>query len=574
MSGLLQSSKVIIVEEEPRVRGIPSAPTSVAGAVGITERGPLGEAVLCSSFDEYQAKFGDFTADSDLALAAMGFYENGGSQLWVVRTAHYADAANPATTTAVRASGFLLAGGGPTPASLAGVASGPFALQPGDSLRLVVDGAPAADAVFEGTPASLATTAPGPFVLTDGMELRLRVDGGTEQSIRFSAQDFVDLASATPSEVAAAINDQLVGGRATSENGAVVIASDTAGTSSRVQVTGGAANAALAFPAAAAAGSGNVGNLRATQLLEVKTLVEAAVPSVSVTFGPNEALEVRTSTLGVAASLQASGSAAAVFGFDPEVHRGAASGAANALRVEGKDPGSYANRVEVEVRASSNGSPNAFDLLVLDDGVYKEAFPNLSLTANAARYAEKVVNDARSGSVFVRLTDQLLPNAPTPGPQSAALAGGSDGLIGLDDSDFVGSAAGKTGLRALDRVQELSILLVPGRATPAVHHAMIRYCEGERAGAVFAVLDPPANQSAAGIVSYLSETAALEGLSEYAAIYWPRLRVLNPTKSVFGAADQLVVPPSASSPGSSHGPTRLDQAASTIRRPASTRAAC
>ena len=37
MSGQLLSSKVVIVEEEPKVRGIPSAPTSVAGAVGVTE---------------------------------------------------------------------------------------------------------------------------------------------------------------------------------------------------------------------------------------------------------------------------------------------------------------------------------------------------------------------------------------------------------------------------------------------------------------------------------------------------------------------------------------------------------
>ncbi|MCK7535241.1 MAG: hypothetical protein MZV63_31770 [Marinilabiliales bacterium] len=40
MSGELLSSKVIVVEEEPAVRGIPSAPTSVVGAIGITQRGP------------------------------------------------------------------------------------------------------------------------------------------------------------------------------------------------------------------------------------------------------------------------------------------------------------------------------------------------------------------------------------------------------------------------------------------------------------------------------------------------------------------------------------------------------
>ena len=58
MAGQLLSSKVVVVEEEPQVRGIPSLPTSVAGAVGITERGPIGEAVLVNSFEEFQERFG------------------------------------------------------------------------------------------------------------------------------------------------------------------------------------------------------------------------------------------------------------------------------------------------------------------------------------------------------------------------------------------------------------------------------------------------------------------------------------------------------------------------------------
>ena len=54
MSGQLLSSKVVVVEEEPKVRGIPGLPTAVAGMVGITERGPIDQAVLCNSFEEFQ----------------------------------------------------------------------------------------------------------------------------------------------------------------------------------------------------------------------------------------------------------------------------------------------------------------------------------------------------------------------------------------------------------------------------------------------------------------------------------------------------------------------------------------
>ena len=63
-------------------------------------------------------------------------------------------------------------------------------------------------------------------------------------------------------------------------------------------------------------------------------------------------------------------------------------------------------------------------------------------------------------------------------------------------------------------------------------------------GLVFAILDPPAGLGAAGIVDYVLNTAALGNLSEHAAIYWPRVKVLNPSRSVFGSSDQLVVAPS------------------------------
>jgi phage tail sheath protein FI len=331
MSGQLLSSKIIVVEEEPKVRSIQASPTAVLGAVGIAERGPIDKAVFCTSFEEYEQNFGGFTQDSDLALGAMGFFENGGSQLWVVRTAHHTDVSDPATITATRA-----------------------------------------------------------FVPLD-------------------------------------------------------------------------------------AGSGE-------QMASV-------------------------------------------------------------LRVEGKDPGAYANRIEVEVRIATSGETDAFDLAVVEDGVYREIFPNLKMDTAAARYVETVVNDARNGSKLIRIIDQLA-EAGIPNVQTVSLTGGDDGLDDLDDNDFIGSEAGKTGLNAFDQVQDLSLLIVPGRATAAVHNAMIRYCEVTRDGMVFAVLDPPENHSATEIVDYVQNTAALQELSEFGAIYWPRVQVLNPSKSVFGSADKIVVPPS------------------------------
>ncbi|MBN2196405.1 MAG: phage tail protein, partial [Polyangiaceae bacterium] len=446
MSGQLLSSKVVIVEEEPRVRGIPSAPTSVAGAVGLTERGPVGQAVLCSSFDEYQDRFGGFTPDSDLALAAMGFFENGGSQLWVVRTVHYADPSDPLTATAVRAAGFLSASAGPTPAVLTGSAAAPFVLNDGDLIRLAVNGGADINAAFAGAAALVDAATAEPYALADGMTLTVRVDAGAEQAIVLSSADFSDIANASAVEVAAAITAVLTTGQAAAPGGVVRISSEIEGTASRVEVTGGTANAVLQFPTAPAVGTGNVASLAAVTIAEAQAVVEGAIPGVQVAAGGGNVLELRTVATGASASIQSRAATASAFGLDTDPHVGSASGSANAVRVEGKDPGAYANRIEVEVRAATNGSATQFDLLVVEDGVYRESFPNLSMDPDAARYIERVVNAARTGSLYLRVTDQLLAGSPVPPPQTAALAGGSDGLLGLDDADFVGSDAGKTGL--------------------------------------------------------------------------------------------------------------------------------
>ncbi len=212
--------------------------------------------------------------------------------------------------------------------------------------------------------------------------------------------------------------------------------------------------------------------------------------------------------------------------------------------MEGKDPGAYANSIELEVRVPSSGEVGAFDLAVVEDGVYREVFPNIRMTPGAERYVERIIHDAKTGSNLIRVVDQLLQGSPSLAIQTVQLAGGDDGIMGLDDNDFIGSPTAKTGMHALDQVQDMALLLVPGRATFAMHNAMLRYCEVDRDGAVFAVLDPPAGISAVEIVAYVEATAALLNLSEFGALYRPRVKVLNPSKAVFGSQDKLAVPPS------------------------------
>jgi len=548
MSGQLLSSKVIVVEEEPAVRGIPSAPTSVAGAVGVTERGPIDRAVLCTSFEEFQQRFGGFTPDSDLALAAMGFFENGGSQLWVVRTVHHTDVGDPSTATALRGQGELTASGISTPAEIVSTKTEPFVFHDGDVFSLAVNGAPEVSGVLSASPAGLLSQGSEPFALADGQTLEVAIDTGEPQTITFIAASFMDIAAATAAEVAAAVNVQILGARSGVDAGRVGIGSDVTGAGSRVEVVGGTANAALGFPAGPVNGTGYAQNIAEVTVAEILSLIDTfaagyALPVVAFDAGGGR-IGIRTVATGASASLQVGAVTADVFGTDHDLHTGSDAGTAVVLRLKAKDAGAYSNRVEVEVRAATFGESDRFDLAISEDGTYLESFPSLSMDESDPRYVQAIVNDSRFGSNFVRITDQHLPGALVPSPQVAQLTGGDDGLTGLDDTDFAGSEAGKTGLHALDQVQDLSLLLVPGRATAAVHNAMVAYCEVDRDGTVFAVLDPPANQSATDIVTYVTGTAALGELTEFAAIYWPRVLVLNPAKSVFGPGDKLAVPPS------------------------------
>ena len=215
MSELL-SSKTVVQEEEPKVRGIEAASTSVCGAVGVTERGRIGYAELCSSPEEYSQKYGGFTPDSDLALAVKGAFENGISQLWVVRTVHYDDVTDPESATAVKAFGYLTVQGVATPAIIVGTESAPFRLNDGDKIVLSVNGGPDQEAMFAGRSAKV-NSAPthGPYPLTDGDTLTLNFEDGREQTVLFESDDFDNIGVATSEEVAAVINAQIDGGKAT-----------------------------------------------------------------------------------------------------------------------------------------------------------------------------------------------------------------------------------------------------------------------------------------------------------------------------------------------------------------------
>lgn len=546
MSAALLSAKIAIVEEEPRVRAIQAAPTAVTGAVGICERGPIGVPTLVTSFEEYVRIFGGYAANADMPLAAQGFFENGGQQLYVVRTVHYADNTNAGSKTSAAGSVTIPTSNlAATSGFTEGTVIGPWELTAGDHIDIVVDIAgvlqPAVQVSFLATAASRETSNNQPFVLANLQTLTVKIDRGSVQTIEFLSGEFANIATATADEVADVINAKIVGAKAIVTNTTrVTIVSDKEGLDSYVEVTGGTANAGLAFNTAEVQGTGNVDDIKQVTFTEFKTIVEAAVSSVLVTNVANLPRITRTTT-GTNSKVQVASSSTCeqVFGFDTAVHAGSNSGTLSTLTVTGKTDGSFANAIKPVIAAASNGVASNFNFSLVKNGVAVEVWPNVSMDDTATNFIETVVNDPKTGSNLVTVTDLDAATAsPNDRPANGTytMTGGSDGLASLDDNDFIGSSVGHTGIRALDTVDTLRLLIVPGRATAAVQNAQITYCEIARNMTVFTILSSPAGLDAASVVTYVKSTALLQQSSEFAAFYWPQIQITNPAKSVYGSS--------------------------------------
>jgi hypothetical protein len=553
MAAELLSPQVSIEELEPKIRNIVGVATSVVGFVGVAERGPIGVATLCTGFEMYQAKFGGYTANADMTVGVQEAFRLGAREVWIVRTVHYTDPASAGTKTSAAGTLTLQTASLVTSKGIVtGSVVGPFVLAHGDTLVGSVSGAGNQTATFNGVAAARECATAEPYNFSGGKTLTVAIDGGAVQTITFVDGNFVTPTAATAEEVVAVINGQIVGAQATVTTGGtkVTITSDRKGTSSGVNVTSGTANALLNFTTGNVAGSGNVANIAAVTVAEVKTIVEAAWTSsggVTVT-NVGGAVRIETNNSGGAVSILvvASSTADDELGLDNATHSGVAAGAQNTLQVDGKTDGAYANGLRIKIAAPTSGISGEFNLVVLNASSQElESFQNLSMVSTAPRYCLTVVNSEIEGSNLIKLTDLAAtapvpdnsPNAGTFGP----LTGGNDGLGSLADNDFIGAAAGSTGLYALNTVTNLTLLAMPARSSvAAVANAMIVYCEVTRNKSVFSVLDCPANQTIAQMKTYVGTLNA----SEFASLYYPRVKILNPSKSVYGNSSSITIPPS------------------------------
>ena len=188
-----------------------------------------------------------------------------------------------------------------------------------------------------------------------------------------------------------------------------------------------------------------------------------------------------------------------------------------------------------------------------------EVFRNLSMDSRHSRYFQTIigliggpprVEDRRpeGESWYVRVQDlgantesirlgpetlvDVLPNGRTR-PARLALEGGDDSVATITDDTYIGTddvnPELRTGLYTFVNVDDVSILGVPGRTSPALQGAMIDFCETSRY--CFAVLDGPVpnqvwNSSNDSLADVQQQRQQFD--TKYAALYHPWLLIEDP----------------------------------------------
>lgn len=540
------ASKTTLSDKQPSTRGVPTLNRDVLRIIGVCEWGPLDAATPIIDFDHFREVFGPgrcFLASYETPVQLQQWFLGRGRKAIVVRTNHKVAGVNQGTKATYTAQTGVTAA---TKGSVTGTNALPVALADGDTLDFSVNGGATDTATFNATAAVRTCANSETYALADGMTLTVSIDGGSVQTITFNTAEFVAIGTATAEEVCAVINGELLGARATGTTD-VTITSDTLGTGSGVNVTGGTSNAALGFVTGNIAGTGDAVNSASVTGAELKTLIEGDVTGVTVSGTTYLTIETDTAGSGGSVQVEVASTADDELGLDNATHAGFDGLAANTLKIDGKYIGAMGNQLACTISAATSGVASEFDLKVYLYGGLKKTYRNVTMDTAATRYVETVVNTGNESSLLIAVTDQSATGTATQrrpaNVSTAALTGGDDGLTSLDDNDFLGSTAYDDGLFAFETNEDGDILVCPDRPTVAFQNGAFIQVETEWQGKNVFIPDPPDGSDKDAIVVHMGSLT----YTDYAAgMPWPRVKIPNPSKTVYGQADTIEVGPSCS----------------------------
>lgn len=498
------SPGVYVEEIDTGSKTIEGVSTSTAGFVGMTRRGAAsGLPQLVTSFADFQRKYGShfnlgtaFADSNYLPYAVEGFFNNGGKRVYIMRVlGTAASVASESTLGGIITRLLSDAAVGATtikPATLRGIQIGTQVL-----LMMVKDGVTTASAVTSITAIDPAAgTATMALALTNAFEARYTTVLTDTESL-----------DGTGNIVAAVGPGSVV--RAASVD---IEAADEGSWGLDISIQASHQSAARAnFVSLELANPGNALRLNSGAGFYVGAWVE-------------------------------------IFNGDTKLYRRITAVAGVVITVDGA-PIAGATLAPVLPATTTIVSTCEFGLTVAYNG-FVEQFSGLTLENVAGRYCMDEINN---NSTLITVTAVPGSTDPTNYPCGTILpsggmrttsenlrisltVGGSDGTGSPAASDYVGVDNGpgtRTGLRALEDIDQVSIIAVPGITDQTVQNAMIEQCE--RLKDRFAILDPENKEQS------LDEIIAQRQLfdSKYAAIYYPRVNVLDPLTDL-----DLSIPPS------------------------------
>jgi uncharacterized protein len=486
---------VFLEEVELKAPSIEGVSTSTTGMVGFTTRGPtVGRPALVTNPLQFRQRFGGplpetFAATNELFYAAQGFFANGGRRLYITRVT----GAGAGTARAATQGGFItrLASGADAvvgqpvfrPASLRGLADGMQI-----RLEMVRDGV-----IY--TSSQIAIDTNGIDRDTGEVTLAANIDITPAGPVRFSARSTAVISRIT--NISGAGAPTVAGARPAS---LAIEAADGGAWGGSIVLQAAHTTAASAELDAFISGANNDNNirLRSTAGFYVNAWVEIdRGSSAAKTFRRILAVNGTVVTL--------------------------AGPTLNAAAVAPSPPSTITvfSVCEFSLTASYDGAT--------------ETYRGLTLEQVPGKY---VVDQVNNRSTLIHIDDTALPAATHPfffpsgddGLNLAFTTAGTDVAPTAADVRGVDNGPGnRTGLRALEEIDDISIIAVPGWGDQSVQEAMIEQCERLKYRVAF--LDPEV--TTVGVPPTLIEIQNQRRRfdTKYAAVYYPRIIVRD-------AADQ------------------------------------
>jgi phage tail sheath protein FI len=473
---------VYVEEKDLKPPAIEAVSTSTTGMVGHAQRGPTkGPPVLVTNMLQFRQAFGGPLPASagtvgEMFYAAQGFFANGGRRLYVMR------------------------------AAAAGAAATIFQTRGGMITRLAVG----ADAAVGAPNARLASTMG--LRSTTSLTFSFIKDGiAYTSSARAIAAGGLD--PVTGNVTLAANLDIAPAGPTAYPAAATTVATGFAGLNAAGVPQAGARPNSIKLMAAETGTWGDGIALSSRRVVAARGVVSTVVTSavdnnqirllsaagfypnawVQVDVGPNSDKMFRKVTA-------VSGSIVTLAGPAVGTLAPVAPATQTVLTVQ-----------EFAISASYDGVTEDFGSLTLENVPGKYVFDQIKQRSNLLAIDPLVVPGDTNPLYFPTGDDGLMLLPTTAGVDAAPAAAD---IRGTD-----GGPGNRTGLRALEEIDDISIIVAPGWGDASVQGAMIEQCERLRYRV--ALLDPDASAGPPTLTGI--QTQRLQFDTKYAAIYFPRI---------------------------------------------------